>query len=168
MEAPRKTVDLSLVAWIVRKLCRAKILIGIDQLAGLISTVHRSLSGLSKERARAGTAAAGCLDSGDRCSATMSSASSAGFSARCSAGISASLTGSNPQGIRVRWKLPADHPITAPAYSERRSTLAKQIGLGRRPQEAVRVDAHTGSGRSAPEAALAANRDRQPRIPHGT
>jgi predicted transcriptional regulator len=34
---------------------------------------------------------------------------------------------------RTRWKLPADHPVTAPAYSERRSTMAKQIGLGRKP-----------------------------------
>jgi hypothetical protein len=30
-----------------------------------------------------------------------------------------------------------DHPITAPGYSERRSTMAKRIGLGRKPQEAV-------------------------------
>jgi hypothetical protein len=27
-----------------------------------------------------------------------------------------------------------DHPLTAPAYSERRSTLAKQLGLGRKPK----------------------------------
>src|SRR5437762_2374975 len=32
---------------------------------------------------------------------------------------------------RVRWTLPHEHPITAPSYSERRSGLAKQIGLGR-------------------------------------
>jgi predicted transcriptional regulator len=32
---------------------------------------------------------------------------------------------------RARWNLPADHPMTAPAYSERRSTMAKEIGLGR-------------------------------------
>jgi predicted transcriptional regulator len=38
---------------------------------------------------------------------------------------------------RTRWKLPADHPITAPAYSKRRSTMAKQIGLGRKAQEPV-------------------------------
>ena len=31
---------------------------------------------------------------------------------------------------RVRWSLPREHPITAPEYSERRSTLAKQAGLG--------------------------------------
>src|SRR6266446_4488417 len=31
-----------------------------------------------------------------------------------------------------RWALRSDHPLTAPAYSERRSTLAKSLGLGRR------------------------------------
>jgi predicted transcriptional regulator len=33
-----------------------------------------------------------------------------------------------------RWGLQQDHPLTAPAYSERRSTLAKQFGLGRMPK----------------------------------
>jgi predicted transcriptional regulator len=33
-----------------------------------------------------------------------------------------------------RWGLPPDHPLTAPAYTERRSTLAKQLGLGRKPK----------------------------------
>ena len=42
-----QTVDLSLVAWIVRSYV-AQNTIGIDQLGGLISTVHRSLSGLGK------------------------------------------------------------------------------------------------------------------------
>jgi predicted transcriptional regulator len=46
-----------------------------------------------------------------------------------------------PEQYRARWKLPADHPITAPAYSGRRSTMAKQIGLGRKPQEAVMLPA---------------------------
>jgi predicted transcriptional regulator len=31
-----------------------------------------------------------------------------------------------------RWDLPSDHPLTAPAYSEQRSTLAKELGLGRK------------------------------------
>ena len=30
-----------------------------------------------------------------------------------------------------RWSLPSDHPLTAPTYSEQRSTLAKELGLGR-------------------------------------
>jgi len=30
-----------------------------------------------------------------------------------------------------RWNLPTDHPLTAPAYSEQRSSLARELGLGR-------------------------------------
>jgi predicted transcriptional regulator/AraC-like DNA-binding protein len=33
-----------------------------------------------------------------------------------------------------RWGLQPDHALTAPAYSERRSTLARQLGLGRKPK----------------------------------
>jgi predicted transcriptional regulator len=36
-----------------------------------------------------------------------------------------------------RWGLRNDHPLTAPAYSERRSTLAKALGLGRKPKAEV-------------------------------
>jgi predicted transcriptional regulator len=35
---------------------------------------------------------------------------------------------------RKRWGLRNDHPLTAPAYSERRSVLAKEFGLGRKPK----------------------------------
>jgi predicted transcriptional regulator len=31
-----------------------------------------------------------------------------------------------------RWDLSSDHPLTAPAYSDQRSTMAKQLGLGRK------------------------------------
>jgi MucR family transcriptional regulator, transcriptional regulator of exopolysaccharide biosynthesis len=31
-----------------------------------------------------------------------------------------------------RWGLRSDHPLTAPAYSERRSTMAKALGFGRK------------------------------------
>jgi predicted transcriptional regulator len=31
-----------------------------------------------------------------------------------------------------RWGLRSDHPLTAPAYSERRSTMAKSFGFGRK------------------------------------
>jgi predicted transcriptional regulator len=33
---------------------------------------------------------------------------------------------------RARWNLQSDHPVIAPAYSQRRSEIAKEIGLGRR------------------------------------
>lgn len=31
-----------------------------------------------------------------------------------------------------RWDLSSDHPLTAPAYSEQRSAMAKELGLGRK------------------------------------
>ena len=34
---------------------------------------------------------------------------------------------------RQRWGLRSNHLLTAPAYSERRSILAKELGLGRKP-----------------------------------
>jgi predicted transcriptional regulator len=38
-----------------------------------------------------------------------------------------------PDEYRARWNLPADYPMVAPAYAEKRRELAKQIGLGRTP-----------------------------------
>ena len=32
---------------------------------------------------------------------------------------------------RARWNLQFDHPVIAPAYSQRRAAVAKEIGLGR-------------------------------------
>jgi predicted transcriptional regulator len=49
-----------------------------------------------------------------------------------------------------RWGLASDHPLTAPAYSEQRSTLAKELGLGR-------------GSRQAQPAARAPTRRRRPR-----
>lgn len=37
-----------------------------------------------------------------------------------------------PAAYRARWKLSPDHPLTAPGYSTRRATMAREIGLGRR------------------------------------
>jgi predicted transcriptional regulator len=43
--------------------------------------------------------------------------------------------GMTPQQYRAKWKLPADYPMVAPNYAEKRRTLAKQIGLGRKRGE---------------------------------
>jgi predicted transcriptional regulator len=36
------------------------------------------------------------------------------------------------EGYRARWGLRPEHLLTAPAYSERRSALAKELGLGQK------------------------------------
>lgn len=37
-----------------------------------------------------------------------------------------------PQKYRAKWNLPKDYPMVAPNYSEARSNLARQVGLGRK------------------------------------
>lgn len=41
--------------------------------------------------------------------------------------------GMTPDEYRARWNLPADYPMVAPDYAEKRRELAKKIGLGRKP-----------------------------------
>lgn len=38
----------------------------------------------------------------------------------------------SPEQYRAKWGLPDDYPMVAPNYAERRSTLAREAGLGRR------------------------------------
>ncbi|MBR0664489.1 MucR family transcriptional regulator [Roseomonas hellenica] len=42
--------------------------------------------------------------------------------------------GLTPEQYRERWGLPKDYPMVAPAYSAKRSAMAKQIGLGSKPK----------------------------------
>lgn len=39
-----------------------------------------------------------------------------------------------PEQYRERWGLPPDYPMVAPNYAQRRSELAKKIGLGTKPR----------------------------------
>lgn len=39
--------------------------------------------------------------------------------------------GMTPEEYRERWDLPADYPMVAPKYAEKRSHLAKKSGLGK-------------------------------------
>jgi predicted transcriptional regulator len=54
-----------------------------------------------------------------------------------------SVHGLTPEAYRTRWGLKADHPLVAPTYSERRSDMAKQVGLGQRGRGAVKAAAPT-------------------------
>jgi predicted transcriptional regulator len=101
-----------------------------DQLASLISTVHQTLGqlGTPGESVEERTPAVPirrsvhqdyvvCLECGWRGKMLRRHISSAH-----------ELT---PAEYRTRWSLSREHPLTAPGYSEQRSALAKQLGLGR-------------------------------------
>lgn len=40
--------------------------------------------------------------------------------------------GMTPDDYRAKWKLPADYPMVCEEYSERRSQIAKEMGLGKK------------------------------------
>jgi len=45
------------------------------------------------------------------------------------------IYGMTPSDYRAKWGLPHDYPMVAPNYASTRSSLAKQIGLGRKAAE---------------------------------
>jgi predicted transcriptional regulator len=122
-------VDPSQVARIVGSYLRHH-QVGPDQLAGLIVEVHRALAGLGRAppvqepltpavpiRRSVQQDYVVCLE--------------CGYRARTLRRHLRFTHGLDITAYRTRWNLSLDHPLIAPSYSARRSTLAKEIGLGR-------------------------------------
>src|SRR5271168_4429699 len=105
----------------------AKNSVGLDQVAGLIATVHRTLSGLG-----ASAPAAVALEPAVPIRRSVQHSHvvclECGFRGQMLRRHLRLAHGLEPVAYRVRWQLTVDHAITAPAYSQRRSTMAKQIG----------------------------------------
>ena len=155
--------SLHLTAKIVQRYVRHHRL-GPDQLPDLIASVHRALGQLGQppatEEVRIPAVSIRrsvrhdyviCLDCGYR-----------GKTLRRHISTRHGL--SRDEYLR-RWGLLSDHPLTAPAYSEHRSTLAKELGLGRKSTPAA-VPIETPGGpesRVAPEPEPQAPPARRPR-----
>jgi predicted transcriptional regulator len=138
--------------------------VGVDQLAELIAEVHRTLARVAQDvhPGEAGVPAVSirrsvqrdyviCLDCGHR-----------GLTLSRHIRLSHGLT---PAAYRDHWKLSTDHPLTAPSYSARRSALAKQLGLGRKPREA---DVTPTAPAPATPSGGAKRRGRPPKQPSAT
>jgi predicted transcriptional regulator len=105
--------------------------IGADQLPILISTVHQALASLGKpvtQFDRERTPAVPIRRSIHRDYVVCLECGWRGKMLRWHLASGHELS---VEQYRVRWNLPREHPMTAPSYSEQRSSLAKQIGLGR-------------------------------------
>jgi predicted transcriptional regulator len=102
-----------------------------DQLPALISTVHQALGQLG------GSAAEPVVERISAVSARRSVhrdyvvCMDCGYRGQMLKRHLTTAHGLTVEEYRARWNLPRDHAMTAPAYSERRSGLAKEIGLGR-------------------------------------
>lgn len=60
-----------------------------------------------------------------------------------------STNGYTPETYKATFGLPADYPMTHPAYSARRSELAKSIGLGSRGRQRSAANSPAAKGRKA-------------------
>src|SRR5271165_427424 len=128
-------VNPGLVAEIVSRYV-AKNSIAIDQIGGLIESVHRTLSDL-------GTNAPTTTPAAERATPAVPIRRSVqpdyvvclecGFRGKTLRRHLSTVHGLDRAAYCGRWKLASDHPLTAPAYSASRSVLAKQLGLGRKP-----------------------------------
>ena len=129
--------------------------VGASELPNLITSVHRALTEVGRPnppevpltpavsvRQSVRQDSVICLDCGYRGKTLRRHISSKhGFS---------------PDEYLKRWGLKRDHPLTAPAYSEHRSTLAKQLGLGRKPKSEEAPEPATAAAASE-DAEVAAN-----------
>lgn len=113
-----------------------------DQLADLITTVHRAIGqlGQPREAEMVRTPAVTVRQSVHRDYVVCLDCGYRGKMLRRHISIRHGLNGDE---YRRRWGLQRDHPLTAPAYSEHRSTLAKELGLGRKAVTAVALAAAT-------------------------
>lgn len=105
--------------------------VGSDQIPVLILTVHQALAGLAKPEPE---------DVGPRTPAVSIRQSvrpdylvclECGRRSKMLRRHLVDAHGLSTNEYRTRWKLRSDYPMVAPAYSEHRSGLAKQFGLGR-------------------------------------
>src|SRR6266436_2434732 len=163
-ETASASLDRELTSTIVAAYVRRN-QIGSDQLGTLISTVHRALAGLGKPVAEVNeerTPAVPirrsvhrdyvvCLECGWRGQMLRRHVAGHGLSV---------------EQYRARWSLRPDHPITAPGYSERRSTMAKRLGLGRTRRASVETMAVSEmETQAAPKTPTPRRRPGRPRTP---
>jgi predicted transcriptional regulator len=129
-ETPSASINRELTTEIVAAYVRRN-QVASDQLGTLISTVHQALAGLAKQPPETGgerTPAVPIRRSVHRDYVVCLECGWRGLMVRRHLTTGHGLT---VEQYRARWNLPREHPMVAPGYSERRSSLAKEIGLGR-------------------------------------
>src|SRR4029077_15050401 len=107
-----------------------KNLIPTDQIAGLINSVHSTLSGLGNDIVKEPPRVP-AVPVRRSVHADYIVCIECGFKGKMLKGHLQSRHGLSVGQYKSRWKLSSDYPTTAPNYSERRSQFAKSIGLGR-------------------------------------
>ena len=126
-----REVHPELVAQIVRSYVEHHS-VGVGELSDLISTVHRSLSRLGESQPAPEKVLVPVVPIKRSVQRDYVVCLDCGFRGKMLRRHIRNVHGLETADYRARWKLSADHPLTAPSYSERRSVMAKHLGLGRR------------------------------------
>jgi predicted transcriptional regulator len=129
-EPPSATIDRELTTNIVAAYVRRN-QIEADQLPVLISTVHQALATLGKPAAESDRERTPAVPIRRSVHRDYVVCLECGWRGQMLRRHVATGHGLGVDQYRARWNLPRDHPMTAPGYSERRSTLALELGLGR-------------------------------------
>jgi predicted transcriptional regulator len=131
-----------------------------DQLADLITSVHRAIGQLGQppERDDVLTPAVTVRRSVHRDYVTCLDC---GYRGKTLRRHISTRHGLSPDEYRQRWGPRTNHPLTAPAYSDHRSTMAKARGFGRK--STTEVDPAPTPVASRPAAAAANPKARHPR-----
>ncbi len=131
-DSPTSTPDLHAPTAMIVAAFVGRTTVAADALPGLIHTVHQALAGLGTSATPSGAARPEpavpikqsvfpdhivCLEDGKSFKTLRRHIQNEHKL--------------NPDQYRERWGLPRDYPMTAAAYTEHRSTLAKTLGLGR-------------------------------------
>lgn len=107
--------------------------VNTEDLPALIEQVHKTLAGLGGDRSRTAGAQGQqpaisvkksvtpdylvCLEDGKKMKMLKRHLKTA--------------YGMTPEEYRAKWGLPSDYPMTAPNYARKRSSLAREMGLGK-------------------------------------
>src|SRR5580700_9410528 len=137
-ETPATSTNRDLAVTVVSAYLRRN-QVAADQLASLISTVHQALADLGKPASEAvveRTPAVSIRRSVQRDFVVCIECGWRGKMVRRHLGTAHGLT---VDAYRARWNLSRDHAMVAPAYSARRSGLAKELGLGRHGRASAEV-----------------------------
>lgn len=105
------------------------------ELPGLICSVHTALTQLSRPAPPAPEAPTGAVPVGKSICRDYLICLEDGLKFKSLKRHLRSRYGMSPEEYRAKWALPADYPMVAPGYSEKRSRLAKKMGLGRNTRE---------------------------------
>jgi predicted transcriptional regulator len=105
--------------------------VATDQLSSLISTVYQALANLGKPTAETPDERKPIVSARQSVHHDFVVCMDCGYRGQMLRRHLMTAHGLTTDEYRARWSLKLDHPVTAPGYSERRSTMAKQIGLGR-------------------------------------